>query len=213
MNVGRFITLEGGEGAGKSTHVASVAGRLRAGGLRVLVTREPGGTPLAEEIRALLLAPRSEKVCVETELLLMFAARMQHVEQVIRPALARGEWVLCDRFTDASIAYQGFGRGLGGERVQQLGALLLPGFGPDLTLLLDLPVELGMRRVENRGARDRFEEERTAFFERVRAGYLALAAAEPQRFRVIDASRGLEQVRADVLAAVDGFRIGSGDTP
>ncbi|MCG3170326.1 MAG: Thymidylate kinase [Pseudomonadales bacterium] len=211
MARGRFITVEGGEGAGKSTNIACIAERLRAAGLRVRLTREPGGTPLAEEIRALLLATRDEEVCGEAEVLLMFAARMQHVERVIRPALERGEWVLCDRFADASIAYQGAGRGLGMARVQALRDLLLGDFGPDLTLLLDLPVALGMRRVDGRGAPDRFEREQAAFFERVRAGYHTLAAAEPQRFRVIDASRELPQVRAAVLAAIEDFVAGCGD--
>ncbi len=211
MARGRFITVEGGEGAGKSTNIACIAERLREAGLRVRLTREPGGTPLAEEIRALLLATRDEDVCGETEVLLMFAARMQHVERVIRPALARGEWVLCDRFADASIAYQGAGRELGIARVQALRDLLLGDFGPDLTLLLDVPVALGMRRVDGRGAPDRFEREHTAFFERVRAAYHVLAAAEPQRFRVIDASRELTQVRASVLAVIDDFVACCGD--
>lgn len=202
---GRFITVEGGEGAGKSTHLDHVADHLRGAGRRVVVTREPGGTPLAEEIRALLLARREETVCVETELLLMFAARMQHVTQVIRPALVRGDWVLCDRFIDASAAYQGAGRGFGIGRVQRLGNLLLGDFKPDLTLVLDLPVELGMQRVEGRGARDRFEGEQQAFFERVRAGYQTLVAAEPARLRLIDASGDLQQVRAAMIAAVDEF--------
>lgn len=205
MTKGRFISVEGGEGAGKSTHIDHVADHLRGAGQRVLVTREPGGTPLAEEIRTLLLARREETVCVETELLLMFAARMQHVTQVIRPVLARGEWVLCDRFIDASVAYQGAGRGFGIERVQRLSTLLLGDFKPDLTLLLDLPVGLGMRRVEGRGARDRFEGEQQAFFERVREGYQVLAAAEPERFCLIDASGDLQQVRAAMIAAVDEF--------
>jgi len=205
MSRGRFITVEGGEGAGKSTNIACIAAHLQAAGLRVTVTREPGGTPLAEEIRALLLAAREEDVCADTELLLMFAARMQHLAYVIRPALARGEWVLCDRFVDASIAYQGAGRGLGIERVQALRDLLLGDFRPDLTLLLDLPVELGMQRIGGRGAPDRFESEQAAFFERVRAAYHTLAAAEPARFRVIDATRDLAQVRMSVIAVVDEY--------
>lgn len=207
---GRFITVEGGEGAGKSSNIPYIAEHLRALGFPVCVTREPGGTALAEEIRALLLAPREEPVCSESEVLLMFAARMQHVTQVIRPALERGEWVVCDRFADASIAYQGAGRGLGAARVQALRDLMLGGFGPDLTLLFDLPVALGMQRAEARSTPDRFESEQHAFFERVRAGYLALAEAEPARFRVIDAARELPLVRASVIEALDGFLMQSG---
>lgn len=205
MARGRFISVEGGEGAGKSTNIEGVRARLHAAGLRVVVTREPGGTPLAEEIRSLLLAPRDEAVCEDAELLLVFAARMQHVERVIKPALARGEWVISDRFTDATIAYQGAGRRMGVQRIQALRTLLLGDFAPDLTLLLDLPVDSGMQRLAGRGAPDRFEMEDRAFFDRVRAAYLELAAAEPGRFRVIDAARPLPEVQAAVAQAVDGF--------
>jgi len=205
MARGRFISVEGGEGAGKSTNIEGLRARLHAAGLRVVVTREPGGTPLAEEIRRLLLAPRDEVVCEDAELLLVFAARMQHVERVIKPALARGEWVISDRFTDATIAYQGVGRRMGVERIQALRTLLLGDFAPDLTLLLDLPVDSGMQRLAGRGAPDRFEMEDRAFFDRVRAAYLQLAAAEPGRFRVIDAARPLPEVQAAVAQALDGF--------
>ena len=205
MARGRFISVEGGEGAGKSTNIEGLRARLHAAGLRVVVTREPGGTPLAEEIRRLLLAPRDEVVCEDAELLLVFAARMQHVERVIKPALARGEWVISDRFTDATIAYQGAGRRMGVERIQALRTLLLGDFAPDLTLLLDLPVDSGMQRLAGRGAPDRFEMEDRAFFDRVRAAYLQLAAAEPGRFRVIDAARPLPEVQAAVAQALDGF--------
>jgi len=205
MARGRFISVEGGEGAGKSTNIEGLRARLHAAGLRVVVTREPGGTPLAEEIRRLLLAPRDEVVCEDAELLLVFAARMQHVERVIKPALARGEWVISDRFTDATIAYQGVGRRMGVERIQALRTLLLGDFAPDLTLLLDLPVDSGMQRRAGRGAPDRFEMEDRAFFDRVRAAYLQLAAAEPGRFRVIDAARPLPEVQAAVAQALDGF--------
>lgn len=209
MARGRFISVEGGEGAGKSTNIEGVRARLHAAGLRVVVTREPGGTPLAEEIRRLLLAPRDEGVCEDTELLLVFAARMQHVERVIKPALARGEWVISDRFTDATIAYQGAGRRMGVERIQTLRTLLLGDFAPDLTLLLDVPVDSGMQRLAARGAPDRFEREGREFFDRVRAAYLQLAAAEPGRFRVIDAARPLPAVQAAVAQAIDGFLVRS----
>ena len=212
MARGRFISVEGGEGAGKSTNIECVRARLHAAGMRVVVTREPGGTPLAEEIRQLLLAPRDEGVCEDTELLLVFAARMQHVERVIKPALARGDWVISDRFTDATIAYQGAGRRMGVERIQALRRLLLGDFAPDLTLLLDVPVDSGMQRLAGRGAPDRFEMEGREFFERVRAAYLQLAAAEPARFRVIDAARELPAVQAAVAQAVEGF-LAQGTTP
>jgi dTMP kinase len=209
MASGRFISVEGGEGAGKSTNIEGVRARLQAAGLRVVVTREPGGTPLAEEIRKLLLAPREEAVCDDTELLLVFAARMQHVERVIKPALARGDWVISDRFTDATIAYQGAGRRMGVDRVQALRTLLLGDFAPDLTLLLDLPVDRGMERLAGRGAPDRFEMEDREFFDRVRAAYLQLAASEPGRFRVIDAARPLPAVQAAVAQAVEAFLLQS----
>ncbi len=205
MARGRFISVEGGEGAGKSTNIECVRARLHAAGLRVVVTREPGGTPLADEIRQLLLAPREEGVCEDTELLLVFAARMQHVERVIKPALARGDWVISDRFTDATIAYQGAGRRMGVERIQALRRLLLGDFAPDLTLLLDVPVDSGMQRLAGRGAPDRFEMEGREFFDRVRAAYLQLAAAEPARFRVIDAAGPLPDVQAAVAQALEGF--------
>lgn len=212
MARGRFISVEGGEGAGKSTNIEGVRARLHAAGLRVVVTREPGGTPLAEEIRQLLLAPREEGVCEDTELLLVFAARMQHVERVIKPALARGDWVISDRFTDATIAYQGAGRRMGVERIQALRRLLLGEFAPDLTLLLDVPVDSGMQRLAGRGAPDRFEMEGREFFDRVRAAYLQLAAAEPARFRVIDAAGPLPDVQAAVAQALEGF-LAQGATP
>ncbi|MBP9035842.1 MAG: dTMP kinase [Pseudomonadales bacterium] len=209
MASGRFISVEGGEGAGKSTNIEGVRARLQAAGLRVVVTREPGGTPLAEEIRKLLLAPREEAVCDDTELLLVFAARMQHVERVIKPALVRGDWVISDRFTDATIAYQGAGRRMGVDRVQALRTLLLGDFAPDHTLLLDLPVDRGMERLAGRGAPDRFEMEDREFFDRVRAAYLQLAASEPGRFRVIDAARPLPAVQAAVAQAVEAFLLQS----
>jgi dTMP kinase len=209
----RFVTLEGGEGAGKSTILASVRERLEQQGVAVVVTREPGGTVLGEAIRDLALDPRSGAPCAESELLLMFAARAQLVREVIRPALARGAWVLSDRFSDASHAYQGGGRGQPTARIAELERWAADGLVPDLTLLLDLDVAAGRARVDLRNRAtldadaqcDRIEREDDGFFRRVRAAYLARAAAEPQRFRVIDASRTLETVRQDALAALDAW--------
>lgn len=195
---GRFITLEGGEGAGKSTNMAYVTQRLRAAGIAVTVTREPGGTPLAESIRDLLLDPENKVMHADTELLLMFAARAQHLQELVLPALARGEWVVCDRFTDATYAYQGGGRQLDRRRIAQLETWVQGGFQPHRTLLFDLPVEVGLQRAGERGALDRFEQEKTVFFERVRNSYLERARAFPQRFRVIDAGRGLAAVQAQL---------------
>jgi dTMP kinase len=205
MTPGRFISVEGGEGAGKSTQIALVAQGLREAGLSVVVTREPGGTSLAEEIREVLLRPRDEPVCESTELLLMFAARAQHVQALILPALQRGDWVVCDRFTDATLAYQGAGRGLDRALIVHLRQLVLGDFSPELTLLLDVPVDCGMGRVGTRGAHDRFEGEGRAFHERVRACYLELARQEPRRFRVIDASADRETVSRAVRNEVLGF--------
>ncbi|PZQ10490.1 MAG: dTMP kinase [Rhodanobacter denitrificans] len=201
---GRLITLEGGEGAGKSTVLATVRERLVAHGLDVVVTREPGGTPLGEAVRALVLDPAYGPVCAESELLLMFAARAQLVRSVIEPALAAGRWVLSDRYTDASYAYQGGGRGQPVARIAELEAWAA-GVRPDLTLLLDLPVAQGLARAGSRAAADRIEAERDDFFERVRTAYRARAAAEPQRFRVIDAAAELGAVQAAVTAAIDAY--------
>lgn len=195
---GLFITLEGPEGAGKSTNRDYLADRLRTRGLPVLLTREPGGTPLAERIRELLLAPCAEPMSADTELLLMFAARAQHLERVIRPALRQGMVVLCDRFTDATYAYQGGGRGLASERIAILEDFVQGALRPDLTLVFDLPVEIGLRRAAERGRLDRFEQEDRKFFEAVRSTYLQRAATSP-RYRVIDASQPL----ADVQQALD----------
>ncbi|AIS16008.1 thymidylate kinase [Pseudomonas rhizosphaerae] len=203
---GLFITLEGPEGAGKSTNREYLAERLRASGLDVVLTREPGGTPLAERIRELLLAPSDEAMCVDTELLLMFAARAQHLAQVIRPALARGAVVLCDRFTDATYAYQGGGRGLSQERIAQLETFVQGTLRPDLTLVFDLPVEIGLARASARGRLDRFEQEGRAFFEAVRGAYLARAAAAPSRYRVIDAAQSLAQVQQALDALLPELR-------
>ncbi|MDH2201675.1 dTMP kinase [Ectopseudomonas oleovorans] len=197
---GLFITLEGPEGAGKSTNREYLAERLRERGIDVLLTREPGGTPLAERIRELLLDPSDEPMAADTELLLVFAARAQHLQQVIRPALAKGSVVLCDRFTDATYAYQGGGRGLSIERIAQLEQFVQGELRPDLTLIFDLPVEVGLARAAARGRLDRFEQEGRGFFEAVRQAYLQRAEQAPQRYRVLDAGQTLAQVQADIDA-------------
>jgi dTMP kinase len=201
----RFITLEGGEGAGKSTCLAFVQEYFAEKHLPLRVTREPGGTPLAEEIRQLLLQKRAEPVASDAELLLVFAARAQHLARTIRPALERGEWVLCDRFTDATYAYQGGGRGLSLQRIAELEGMVQGGLRPGITLLLDLPVEQGMARAEARAEKDRFESEQMEFFERVRAVYRERAAAEPGRFRIIDASRSVQEVEGAVRRVLDNW--------
>lgn len=199
---GLFITLEGPEGAGKSTNRDYLAQLLGGSKRKVVLTREPGGTPLAERIREILLAPAAEPMAVDTELLLMFAARAQHLAQVVRPALARGALVLCDRFVDATYAYQGGGRGVPVERIAILEAFVLGDLQPDLTLVFDLPVEIGLARAARRGALDRFEQEQRAFFEAVRQTYLQRAQAKPDRYSIIDASRTLAEVQADLRALV-----------
>lgn len=199
---GLFVTLEGPEGAGKSTNREYLADRLRARGLDVVLTREPGGTPLAERIRDLLLTPADEPMAVDTELLLVFAERAQHLAQVIRPALARGAVVLCDRFTDATYAYQGGGRGLPLERIAQLETFVQGDLRPDLTLIFDLPVEVGLARAAARGRLDRFEQEGIRFFEAVRSAYLQRAEAAPSRYRVLDAGQPLSAVQRDVEALI-----------
>jgi dTMP kinase len=202
---GRFITIEGTEGVGKSTNIAFLCQLLEAHGIDVVLTREPGGTPLAEELRNLLLTPRDEQVSQDTELLLMFAARAQHIENVIRPALERGAWVISDRFTDATFAYQGGGRGVDTESIRLLEQLVQHGLHPDLTILLDLPVAVGLQRASARSAPDRFEQEQLAFFDKVRAAYLARAEAEPERFAVIDAARDIPAVQAQIESALQQF--------
>ena len=202
---GKLITLEGGEGAGKSTVVAALAARLRERGLALRQAREPGGTVIGEAIRGVLLDPSLRSLCPEAELLLMFAARAQLVRELIEPALARGEWVLCDRFTDASFAYQGGGRGLDPALITDL-ERWAAGLRPDLTLLLDLPVVDGLARARSRGGDgDRIEQENEAFFERVRAAYRARAAREPERWRVLDAGRSQAEVAAAACAALDAW--------
>ena len=208
MSPGRFITLEGIEGAGKSTVVKFVREWLEARGKRVTLTREPGGTPLAERVRQLVLDRQGEAITPTTETLLMFAARGLHVENLIRPALARGEWVVCDRFTDATRAYQGAGRGVSRAWIEQLASEVQRGLNPDCTLLLDLPVSIGLERVKRRSGAtptDRFEEEPAKFFERVREAYLDLARAEPQRIRVVDASGNVGEVQKAVATVLESL--------
>ena len=204
---GRFITLEGIEGAGKSTVAAALAAALRAHGLTVVATREPGGTPLAERLREVVLQRGTERIAPEAETLLMFAARAVHVENLIRPALARGEWVICDRYSDATRAYQGGGRGVSASFIETLSGEVLGGFTPDLTLLLDLPVMTGLERAHARrraagdGDVDRFESETVAFFDRVRARYLEIATADPGRVRVLDATKSAAALAQDAVDA------------
>ena len=202
MSHGLFVTLEGGEGAGKTTSLAFVRAFLEQAGKDVVVTREPGGTPLGEKIRELLLHGRDD-MHVDSELLLMFAARAEHLVRVIRPALAAGAVVVCDRFTDATYAYQGAGRGAADARIRVLEDWVQQGLRPDLTLLLDIPVERGLARAGERGAPDRFEREQVDFFERVRDAYLAAAAREPQRVRVIDAAQDIPKVELQLRAALE----------
>ncbi len=200
---GRFITLEGIEGAGKSTLIPAIAAFLEARGISVETTREPGGTPLGEEVRRLLLAHRA--MGGDAELLLMFAARAEHLQKRILPALEEGRWVVSDRFTEASYAYQGGGRGIPWERIEALEDWVQGDFRPDLTLLLDVPVPLGLSRARARSEPDRFEREKVAFFERVREAYLELARRFPERIRIIDASLSLEAVRREALRALEAF--------
>lgn len=202
MASGCFITVEGGEGAGKTTQLMFMREYLEQAGYRVTLTREPGGTPLGEEIRALLLDHRHDGMALTTETLLMFAARTEHLERVIRPALAAGQWVLCDRFTDATYAYQGGGRSLPLERIAILENWAQGELRPNLTLVLDLPVEIGLKRAGQRSAADRFEREEMAFFERVRAVYLDRARRNPDRYRIVNANQPVEAVRAEVEATL-----------
>tara|TARA_B100001057_G_scaffold487906_1_gene571342 strand:+ start:826 stop:1464 length:639 start_codon:yes stop_codon:yes gene_type:complete len=196
-NFGKFITLEGSEGVGKTTNIDFVCQLLETNNVPYIRTREPGGTPLAEALRDAMLAVREEQVSGMTELLLVFAARMQHLDCVIRPALAQGMWVVCDRFTDASYAYQGYGRGLKLERIAALEQWVQDGLQPDLTLLLDLAPDLAQQRMLER-TKDRMESEQLEFYQRVRAGYLTRAAADEGRFRVIDAQKTIDQVAAAI---------------
>lgn len=198
MDRGKFITVEGIEGVGKSTNIDFLSSLIEAKGLSVVRTREPGGTPIAERIRALLLEHGEETMTDIAELLLFFAARSLHIHNAIKPALQTGQWVVCDRFTDASRAYQGSGRGFNQDTINTLADWVQEGLQPDLTILLDAPAEIGMDRAGRRGAADRLEIEKTEFYARVREGYLALAESEPERFAIIDASQTLDDVQAAI---------------
>lgn len=196
----QFITVEGVEGVGKSTNIAAIEALLQERGIEFVKTREPGGTEIAERIRALLLDPKAESMAEMTELLLVFAARAEHLEKLIKPALARGEWVLCDRFTDATFAYQGGGRGLSTDTISHLQSLVQGTVRPDLTVILDLDPEIGLKRARERGELDRFENEAQTFFNKVRSAYLEIAQNDPQRCVLIDAGQSLEQVQAELRA-------------
>ncbi|WP_297190269.1 dTMP kinase [uncultured Porticoccus sp.] len=201
----KFITVEGGEGVGKSTNMAFIGEWLDRHDIPYIATREPGGTPLAEEIRTLLVKPRAEPVAENTELLLMFAARAQHIAEVIMPALRRGQWVLCDRFTDATYAYQGGGRGIDRAKIAQLESLVQGELRPDMTLLLDIAVKQGLARARERGEPDRFEREELVFFNAVRDCYLQRAREEPHRYRIVDASLPLADVQNSLAMHLKQF--------
>lgn len=205
----RFISIEGVEGVGKTTNLKFIQQFFSDNGIPLYCTREPGGTPLAEDIRNILLHRNDEKIDQMTELLLMFAARTQHIAEVIKPALARGEWVLCDRFTDSSFAYQGGGRGIPMEIIEGLATLALEGFKPDFTIILDLPVDLGLERAQTRSEKDRFEQEDRAFFERVRSVFHARAKASPDRYCIIDTTPALEEVQADLHRVLTEYVLNS----
>lgn len=203
-SIGRFITLEGIDGAGKSTHLQWLADQLRHRGRKVIITREPGGTPLGERLRAILLDHRSD-MDADSETLILFAARREHLERVIWPALREGTTVLCDRFTDATFAYQGGGRQMPWSRLAALEQWVHPGFQPDLTLLFDVPVDVSRERLSKNDTLDRFEREQTAFFERVRQAYFDRARADGKRFRIIDASQPLAAVRTQLLSVLEAW--------
>lgn len=200
----QFITFEGGEGVGKSTNIEYCRQLLEQQGLNVIVTREPGGTEIAEIIREeLLKKPHKERMSDITELLLVFAARAQHIETLVKPALERGTWILCDRFTDSTIAYQGYGRGLELDLIRQLKNIAQMGIEPDKTFLLDAPIDVGMGRAKARGPADRFEIEQMDFFTRVREGFLAIAKDSPKRVQVINAAQDLDRVQQDLKLAME----------
>ena len=203
MQRGKFITLEGGEGAGKSTNATWLADYLRKQGKDVLVTREPGGTEVSEAIREVLLSPELPAMHADTELLLMFAARNEHLRKKILPALEQGTWVICDRFTDATYAYQGYGRNISLQRIAELKQWVHGDLRPDYIILFDLDVATGMARAQARGRADRFEQEQIAFFERIRAGYQQRAKQAPERYPVVDAGQDLEQVRVQLQQVID----------
>lgn len=204
---GYFITIEGIEGVGKSTALTFLQSELEAAHIDFVTTREPGGTPIAEDIRRVLLAKHDEIMCPDTELLLMFAGRAQNIAQVIIPALQRGQWVISDRFTDASFAYQGGGRGVPLKHITELAQWVQGDLAPDLTLLLDAPVEVGLARIQSRGAKDRIETEGDVFFERVREMYLERAQAFPDRIKVIHADQPIESVQAQIRSVLQPLRV------
>ncbi len=205
MQTGKFITIDGIEGAGKSTQIKFICQYLKDRGIRVILTREPGGIKLGEKIRTLLLSPQTQSIHPETELLLIFAARYEHVQAKIIPALKLGNWVLSDRFTDASYAYQGGGRGMPIKRIAELEKWALQGFAPDMTLLLDVDVKLGMARIESREKKDRIEQEDIDFFNRVRAAYIDRARQSPQRIKLIDSSKTPAHTSRQIQAVLDGL--------
>ena len=210
--MGKFVTFEGGEGSGKTTQIKLAADWLREHGIPVVATAEPGGTPLGRKIREILLNRKSYTIGAEAELLLFAAARAQHVREIILPALKAGQWILCDRFADATLAYQGFGRGLDAGFIRTLNALSTQSLKPDLTFLFDLPVEVGLTRAEKRAAggrpeaaEDRFEREERIFHERIREGYLNLASEEPERFRIINGAAGIEKVQREICRHLEAL--------
>ncbi len=200
---GRFITVEGTEGVGKSTNMAFIESWLKDSGKELIITREPGGTPLGEKLRDVLLDAKEQSMCDDTELLLMFAARAQHLQEVILPAIDAGKWVLCDRFTDSTYAYQGGGRGIEMDRIAQLEQWVQGDRRPDMTIILDLPVDVGLERAGKRSAPDRFELEKHDFFNKVRDTYLARAAANPERYEVIDASPSMTEVQQSIQSILE----------
>lgn len=202
---GKFITIEGGEGVGKSSNIAFILSYLKDKNIEVISTREPGGTIISEKIRDLLLDANNKSMVSDAELLLMFAARAQHLEELIKPSLAQDKWVLCDRFTDATYAYQGGGRGIPMQRIAELENWVQGELRPDLTILLDVSIEIGMKRASERSEPDRIEQEKNNFFESVRQAYLQMAKDSPQRYRVIDASQALENVQQDIASVLDEY--------
>jgi len=205
MQRGKFITIDGVEGAGKSTQITFICDYLKAKGVNVILTREPGGTDVGEKIRTLLLSNSTGKMHADTELMLMFAARNEHIQNKIMPALKQGDWVLSDRFTDASYAYQGGGRGLDVSRIAQLEQWVSQDFTPDMTLLLDVPVEIGMSRVESRGKKDRIELEATDFFNRVRQAYINRSEQFPERIKLIDSSQTVDHTKQQIKVILDSL--------
>jgi len=202
---GKFITIEGGEGVGKTTNMQFIEKYLRDKKINVIVTREPGGTELGETLREIMLDPAQDKICSDSELMLMFAARAQHLSQKIIPALERGDWVLCDRFTDATYAYQGGGRGIEFSRIEMLENWVQGDLRPDITILFDMPVELGMSRAASRSDPDRFEQEKMDFFERVQTSYRERATQNTTQYKIIDASKTLDEVQAQITTVLDAL--------